>query len=100
MMMYVFLLNRCIYLFKYLFFQLNTHEFRSVLPAIALSINKDKPKGSKWNRYAREHPGLALYIAAILIGVTAFILAGIFIVVSYIFNYLFNIYLIIKLGIS
>ncbi len=98
MMMYVFLLNRSIFLFKYLFFfKLNTHEFRSVLPAVALSINRDpsKPNGSKWNQYARAHPGIALYILAVLIGVTAFILGGMLIIVSFIFNYFFLIFILL-----
>jgi hypothetical protein len=62
---------------------LNSHEFRSLLPAVARTVdtNSTKPKGSKLDQYAREHPIYTLYIAAILLGLTAVTLAAIFVLI-------------------
>ncbi len=70
---------------------MNSHEFRSVLPAVARAIekNKNKPIESKWNRYARKNPRFILYLAAVLLGLVALIFAGVFILVSFLFTSFF-----------
>jgi len=62
---------------------LNSHEFRSVLPSVASNINKNPNKQivSKWNRYAQKHPRLVLYLVGVLIGLIALIFAGILLLV-------------------
>jgi len=73
---------------------LNSHEFRSVLPTVARAIekNKNKPIESKWNRYARKNPRFIFYLAAVLLGLVALIFAGVFILVSFLFNSFFSEY--------
>jgi len=62
---------------------LNSHEFRTVLPTVARKIdsNPNKSNDSKWNRYARKHPRFVIYVAAVLIGLIALIFAGVLILV-------------------
>jgi len=58
---------------------LNSHEFRQVLPTVARQVDKypQKPGPSKWNRYTRQHPRFILYITGVLIGFIALVLAGV-----------------------
>lgn len=74
----------------YFCFQLNSHQFRTVLPSVARSVEKypNQPTDSKVFRYTKKHPMFAIYIAAVLIGIAALILAGIFILVSLLLIYL------------
>jgi len=62
---------------------LNTHEFRSVLPAVAQLVEKNMNKSneSKWNRYTRQNPRVVLYLALVLLGCIALIFAGLFILI-------------------
>jgi ATP-dependent Zn protease len=62
---------------------LNSHEFRTVLPSVVSKINRNpsRPIESKWNRYAQKHPRIVLYLAAVLIGIIALIFAGILLLV-------------------
>jgi len=62
---------------------LNSHDFRHVLPSVASQINKkgDKNKNSRvtiWNNYVRKSPLFTLYLIAVAIGCLAFLFAGIF----------------------
>ncbi|CAF0784204.1 unnamed protein product [Rotaria sordida] len=60
---------------------LNSHEFRKVLPAVARVIENDthNPNDSKWNRYVKNNPFFTLYVVAVLLGLAAVILGGVFI---------------------
>ena len=84
-------------LYSLIFFQLNSHEFRSVLPSVARRIDNDNNKSneSKWLRYRRENPRFVLYLAAILLGLIALIFAGIFMLVSLFFFVLTSFFLFI-----
>ncbi|CAF3075536.1 unnamed protein product [Rotaria socialis] len=62
---------------------LNSYEFRKLLPAVVRAVDKDTNIGrdSKWSRYVRKNPRLTLYIAAILLGLTAIIFAGVYVLI-------------------
>lgn len=59
---------------------LNSHEFRSVLPSVARQIDRQTSKtvDSFWTRYIQPHSSLALYIVAVCIGIVALFFATIF----------------------
>ncbi|CAF3865502.1 unnamed protein product [Rotaria magnacalcarata] len=62
---------------------LNSYEFRKLLPAVVRAVDKDTniEHDSKWSRYVRKNPRLTLYIAAVLLGLTALILAGVYVLI-------------------
>jgi hypothetical protein len=65
---------------------LNSHEFRTVLPAVARAVEKDNKinkhsKDSKWSRYIQNNPRFVLYITAVALGFVALIFAGIFVLI-------------------
>ncbi|CAF2803646.1 unnamed protein product [Rotaria sp. Silwood2] len=62
---------------------LNSHEFRKVLPAVARVIEKDTnhPHDSKWNHFVKKNSLFTLYVAGILLGLTALIIAVIFVLI-------------------
>jgi hypothetical protein len=60
---------------------LNSHEFRKVLPAVVNVIGKGNQPPSKWARYIKNNPRFALYLTAVGIGLVAMIFAGVFVLV-------------------
>lgn len=60
---------------------LNSHEFRTVLPAVAQAVDKNtngRDGDSKWRGYLPKNP---LYLAVILLALAALIFGGVFLII-------------------
>jgi hypothetical protein len=60
---------------------LNSHEFRTVLPAVASVIGSDHKSTAPWKRYMQKHPRFVFYGAAAVFGLVTLLCAILFVLI-------------------